>query len=60
MEYTKQEYPSYGTGDYRSPAFTVLQEDGSRISAFAYVGHNIFNGKKELKPHPATYAESDE
>ncbi len=60
MEYTKQEYPSYGTGDYRSPAFTVLQEDGSRISAFAYVGHNIFNGKKELKPLPATYAESDE
>lgn len=60
MEYTKQEYPSYGTGDYRSPAFTVLQEDGSRISAFAYVGHNIFNGKKELKPLPATYTESDE
>ena len=60
MEYTKQEYPSYGTGDYRSPAFTVLQEDGSRISAFAYVGHNIFNGKKELKTLPATYTESDE
>ena len=60
MEYTKQEYPSYGTGDYRSPAFTVLQEDGSRISAFAYVGHNIFQGKKELKPLPATYTESDE
>lgn len=60
MEYTKQEYPSYGTGDYRSPALTVLQEDGSRISAFAYVGHNIFNGKKELKPLPATYTESDE
>ena len=60
MEYTKQEYPSYGTGDYRSPAFTVLQEDGSRISAFAYVGHNIFNGKKELKPLPATYTEADE
>ena len=60
MEYTKQEYPSYGTGDYRSPAFTVLQEDGSRISAFVYVGHNIFNGKKELKPLPATYTESDE
>lgn len=60
MEYTKQEYPSYGTGDYRSPAFTVLQEDGSRISAFSYRGHNIFNGKKELKPLPATYTEADE
>lgn len=60
MEYTKQEYPSYGTGDYRSPAFTVLQEDGSRVSAFCYVGHNIFQGKKELKPLPATYTESDE
>lgn len=23
MQYTRQEYPSYGTGDYRSPAVTL-------------------------------------
>ena len=27
MEYTKQEYPVYGTGDYRSPALSILQEN---------------------------------
>ena len=31
MQYTKQEYPVYGTGDYRSPALTVRQENGSEI-----------------------------
>ncbi|WP_456089591.1 glycoside hydrolase family 36 N-terminal domain-containing protein [Oribacterium parvum] len=24
MHYSAQEYPSYGTGDYRSPAFSIL------------------------------------
>ena len=60
MDYVKQEYSSYGTGDFRSPAFTILQEDGSRISGFRYIGHNIFGGKKELKPLPATYVESEQ
>ena len=31
MQYTKQEYPVYGTGDYRNPALTVRQENGSEI-----------------------------
>lgn len=60
MDYVKQEYSSYGTGDFRSPAFTILQEDGSRISGFRYIGHNMFGGKKELKPLPATYVESEQ
>lgn len=60
MDYVKQEYSSYGTGDFRSPAFTILQEDGSRISGFRYIGHNIFGGKKELKTLPATYVESEQ
>ena len=60
MHHTKQEYPSYGTGDYRSPAFTVIQENGSRIVDFKYVSHEIFNGKKLLEPLPATYVDSDD
>lgn len=36
MHYTKQEYPVYGTGDYRAPAFSVLQENGSRIVNYVY------------------------
>ena len=60
MQYTRQEYPSYGTGDYRSPAVTIAQENGSRIIDFKYVGHEIYSGKKEILPLPATYVEGKE
>lgn len=60
MQTTKQEYPVYGTGDYRSPALTVIQENGSRIVDFKYVSHEIFAGKKSLAPLPATYVDSDD
>ena len=60
MQYTRQEYPSYGTGDYRSPAVTVAQENGSRIIDFKYAGHEIYSGKKEILPLPATYVEEKE
>ena len=60
MQYTKQEYPVYGTGDYRNPALTVRQENGSEIVDFKYVSHEIYGGKKKLAGLPATYTESDE
>lgn len=60
LEYTKQEYPSYGTGDFRYPAFEIKQENGSRISHFTYVSHNIFNGKKKIEPLPAVYVEEED
>ena len=60
MHYTKQEYPVYGTGDYRSPALSVRQENGSRIVNFTYRSHEIYGGKKNLTPLPAVYTENDE
>lgn len=60
MQYTRQEYPSYGIGDYRSPAVTIAQENGSRIIDFKYAGHEIYSGKKEILPLPATYVEGKE
>ena len=60
IQYTRQEYPSYGTGDYRSPAVTIAQENGSRIIDFKYAGHEIYSGKKEILPLPATYVEGKE
>ncbi|HEY9575515.1 MAG TPA: glycoside hydrolase family 36 N-terminal domain-containing protein, partial [Lachnospiraceae bacterium] len=45
--YIRDEYPSYGTGDFRSPAYTVEQANGSRISDYKYVNHEIVKGKKE-------------
>ena len=57
MQYTRQEYPSYGTGDYRSPAMTILQENGSRVTEFRYKGYRILEGKPSLLPLPAVYTE---
>ena len=58
LEHVKQEYPSYGTGDFRQGAVELLQENGSRISAFVYSGYEIMVGKPALEGLPATYTES--
>lgn len=58
LEHIRQEYPVYGTTDYRHPAVEILQENGSRISDFQYVSHTITSGKPALSGLPATYTES--
>ncbi|MDQ0225806.1 alpha-galactosidase [Metabacillus niabensis] len=60
LEQTKQEYPSYGTTDFREPAFQILQENGSRITDFQYKSHRVFHGKPKLEGLPATYAEKND
>lgn len=60
MEYLKQEYPSYGHGDMREPAYEILQEDGSRITEFTFEDYVILKGKRKLEGLPAVYTESDE
>lgn len=60
LQHTKQEYPSYGTTDFRYPAFEIKQENGSRITQFEYLSHTIFPGKKKLAGLPATYVEEPE
>lgn len=57
LQYTRMEYPAYGNGDFRMPAFELLQENGSRITEFRYVSHSIFNGKKSIAPLPSVYTE---
>ena len=59
LDHIRQEYPSYGTGDYRTPAVEVLQENGSRIINFVYKGHRIISGKPRLEGLPATYVEEE-
>lgn len=59
LEHLRQEYPSYGTTDYRLPAFEILQQNGSRITNFVYESHKIFSGKPKLPGLPATYVEND-
>ena len=60
MEYIRQEYAVFGTSDYRMPAVTVLQENGSRISEFCFRGYQIRAGKPGLAGLPATYVENEE
>lgn len=59
LEHIRQEYPVYGTTDYRHPAIEILQENGSRISELKYDGYKISGGKPLLKGLPATYTEND-
>lgn len=60
LEHIKQEYPSYGTTDFRHPALEIVQPNGSRITDFTYVSHTITAGKPALAGLPATYTEHDE
>ncbi len=57
LEVLKQEYPSYGTGDYRDPAVQITSENGSRITDFVYQSHKIFKGKSKIEGLPQTYGE---
>ena len=55
-----REYPDYGHGDFRSPAFQIQGPDGSTVSRFGYVSHTTQPGKPALAGLPATYAETPE
>ena len=59
MQTLKREYPSFGNGDYRYYAYEIMQENGSCVTDFKYIGHKIFEGKKEFKELPATYVEDN-
>ncbi len=54
------EYPFYGTGDARKPAFHCQYKDGSRITKINFEGYRICDGKPKLEGLPSTYCESDD
>lgn len=60
LDHIKQEYPSYGTTDFRHPALEIIQPNGSRITNFTYVSHTCSAGKPTLAGLPATYTEQDD
>ena len=57
LEHCRQEYPSCGSTDFRRPALELRQENGSRVTAFAYRSHAVSAGKPALEGLPATYCE---
>lgn len=56
LEHMKQEFPEYGTSDFRDPAIVLEQENGSTITNFTYKEHRIIDGKNQLDELPSTYA----
>ncbi len=55
-----QEYPVFGSSDYRSPALEIFQPaDGSRIVHLGFKDHKIVPGKPALPGLPATYVEAE-
>ena len=57
LEFTRSEYPSFGTTDFRNPAFSIWYENGSHVSHFVYDSHEVYQGKRPLEGLPATYVE---
>lgn len=55
-----QEYPTYGTGDMRSPALQLENAAGDSVARLRYESHRILNGKPELSGLPATYGDDCE
>lgn len=60
LENIKQEYPTFGCGDMRFPAYEIERENGSHVVEFVYKEHKIYNGKPKLEGLQATYVESDD
>lgn len=51
------EYPAYGNGDFRNPAYQLQLENGSTVTDLRYAKHEIYDGKRKLKGLPAVYVE---
>jgi alpha-galactosidase len=60
MDVLPQEFPCMGNGDFRSPAITVRNEDGSYSCDLRYKDYVIRKGKYGLKGLPAVYADTTE
>lgn len=54
-----QEYPGYGTTDFRTPAYQIQLENGTTVTDLRYKHHRILKGKQSLEGLPSTYVESE-
>lgn len=55
-----QEYPGYGSGDFRQPAYQVQLANGTTVAEVEYESHRIYSGKPQLEGLPAVYTEQDD
>lgn len=59
LDTVPQEYPAYGIGDFRIPAYQVELKNGSRITDIRFKSYKIYDGKPELEGLPSTYVEDE-
>ncbi len=60
LDVLPQEYPAYGHGDYRLPAYEVRLANGTTVTELFYDHYEITAGKPKLKGLPAVYAGENE
>ena len=58
MDALPQEYPGFGNGDFRSPAFVQKNADGSYCADLRYVSCEVCKGKYQIPGLPAAYDET--
>jgi alpha-galactosidase len=59
LDSLKQEFPSFGSGDYKEPAYVVLQENGSRVTNYKFSKYKVYSGKPSLKNLPHTHVSNE-
>ncbi len=59
LDVLPQEFPCYGTGDFRSAAFNVRNVEGVHGVDLRYAGHQVRRGKYALPGLPAVYEEEE-
>ncbi len=59
MDVLPQEYPTYGTGDYRNTAMIIRNADGTFDFDPRFKGYEICDGKYTLEGFPAVYADEE-
>lgn len=58
LEFARQEYPAFGTSDFREPAYEIIQKNGSHIMEFVFDSFRIIQGKPETEGLPHSYVEN--
>ena len=54
------EYPTRGHGDFRIPAFAIVQESGIDFTELSFKSWRVLEGKTGIPGMPATFAEKNE
>lgn len=60
LDVIQQEYPCFGISDFKVPAISILNTDGSNCIDLRYKAHRIYKGKYSLNGMPAFWGTEDE